>query len=58
MSRAVLVQECQIITRAQLRAALSVLQKKHPGVKLHLVTDRELVYLGYWEVGTQWPGGI
>ena len=40
------LQEKQSITRAELRAALLALDKKQPGVKLHLVTDSELVFLG------------
>ena len=38
--------ERQSITSAELRAALLVLAKKQRGVKRHLVTDSELVYMG------------
>ena len=40
------VQEKQSITGAELRAALCALHSKQPGVKLHVVTDSELLFLG------------
>ena len=38
--------EKQLITRAELRAFLLALDKKKLGVKLHVVTDSELIFLG------------
>ena len=40
------VTDRQSITRAELTAALRALQKKCPGIPLHLVTDSELVFMG------------
>ena len=54
--------EQQTITTAEGRAALLALAKKQPGVKLRLVTDCELVCVGFagekWEVAVQLVGGI
>ena len=36
----------QSITRAELHAVLLALDKKRPGVRLHVVTDSEIVFLG------------
>ena len=40
------VNEKHPVTRAELRAALLALAKKQPGIRLHVVTDSELVFLG------------
>ena len=41
------VSEKQSITRAELRVALCTAEPKKSGVKLHVVTDNELLYLLY-----------
>ena len=38
-------EEKQSITRVELHAVILALDKKKPGVKLHVVTDSELVFL-------------
>ena len=63
----ILVSQRQSITRAEVTAALRVLQKKCLGQPLHLVMDSELVYFGLtsaspengvdidgWDSGAQW----
>ena len=48
------ITERQSITRAELKAALRVLQKKCLGNPLQLVTDLELVHVGLKEKCEKW----